>query len=151
MYLRQWLISIHWLLAQIIFEDRWHISCRVLFRLVILSFGNNLGDDSFGYWWRTCYNVRDWISLCLDQYIDLVGIWVELGFLLFTLDIDQYLDVTDFIGLRQMCGYLTFDFDMWYYICFGLLEVRVPGCINWLIIWVWIVVGIVLELNYSKL
>ena len=32
--------------------------------------------------------------------MDLVGIWVELGFMLFTLDIDQYLDLTDFVGLR---------------------------------------------------
>jgi len=28
--------------------------------------------------------------------MDIVGVWVELGFMLFTLDIDQYLDVTDF-------------------------------------------------------
>ena len=31
--------------------------------------------------------------------MDLVGVRVELGFMLFTLDIDQYLDVTDFVGL----------------------------------------------------
>ena len=27
-------------------------------------------------------------------------IWINLGFMLFILDIDQYLDVTDFISLR---------------------------------------------------
>ena len=37
--------------------------------------------------------------ICLDQYMDLVRVWVELEFMLFTLDIDQYLDVTDLVGL----------------------------------------------------
>ena len=52
----------------------WYISCRVLSRLVIPSCGNNLGDDSFGYWWWTGYDVRDWITWCLDQNMDLVGV-----------------------------------------------------------------------------
>ena len=30
--------------------------------------------------------------------MDLVGVWVELGFMLFILDIDQYLDVTILVG-----------------------------------------------------
>jgi len=55
----------------------WYISCRVLSRLVIPSCGNNLGDDSFGYWWWTYHDVtllRDWITWCLDQYMDLVRV-----------------------------------------------------------------------------
>ena len=31
--------------------------------------------------------------------MDIVGVWVELGFMLFTLDIDQYLDVTVLVGM----------------------------------------------------
>jgi len=32
--------------------------------------------------------------------MELVRVVVELGFMLLTLDIDQYLDMTDFVGLR---------------------------------------------------
>ena len=31
--------------------------------------------------------------------MDLVGVWIELGFMLFTLDIDQCLDMTILVGL----------------------------------------------------
>ena len=44
--------------------------------------------------------------------MDLVGVQVELGFMLFTLNIVQFLDVTDLLDCDQMCGYLTFDFDI---------------------------------------
>ena len=48
-----------------------------------------------------CYFTKRLDYLNLDQYMDIVGVWVELGFILITLDIDQYLDVTDFVGLRS--------------------------------------------------
>ena len=35
--------------------------------------------------------------------MDLVGVWIDLGFKLFTLDIDQYLDVTDFCWIATRC------------------------------------------------
>ena len=44
--------------------------------------------------------------------MDLVGVWIDLEFMLFTLNIVQYSDVTDLLDCDQMCGYLTFDFDM---------------------------------------
>ena len=74
--------------------------------------------------------------------MDLVRVWIDLGFILFTLNIVQYSDVTDLLDYDQMCGYLTFDFAMWYHVGFGLLEVRVPRYINWLDYRVWWVVGI---------
>ena len=35
--------------------------------------------------------------------MDIVGVWVELGFILITLDIDQYLDVIDFCWIATRC------------------------------------------------
>jgi len=31
--------------------------------------------------------------------MDLVGIWIDLRFMLFIMDIDQYLDMTELVGL----------------------------------------------------
>ena len=53
-------------------------------------------------------------------YIIYIGYWSVFRCDWFLLDCDQ------------MCGYLTFDFNMWYHNGFRLLEARVPGCINWL-------------------
>ena len=62
--------------------------------------------------------------------MDLVEIWVELGFMLFTLDIDQYLDVIDFCWIAKdvWVSYLGLRYVI--SIGFGLLEARVPRCIN---------------------
>ena len=35
--------------------------------------------------------------------MDLVGVWIELGFMLFALDIDRYLDVTYFCWIATRC------------------------------------------------
>ena len=138
-------------MTQFIFKDRWHVTCRVLLRLVILSFGNNLGDDSFGYWWQTCYVVtllRDWNTWYLDQYMDIVGVCVELGFMLFTLDIDQYLDVTDLVGpwfglilsqswseiyvlYNKAWSALRWDWRSWIYSCEYLGYIQMIFCRCW--------------------